>query len=216
MSTSATSPSTAVRKRVGILGGTFDPPHNGHLILAEQARVRFKLDRVVFIPTGRPNFKQGPAAPVASPEQRLAMTHLAVQDNPAFQVSDIEIARAGLTYTIDTLRQLQGGRARDLDGESGDSQLFYIIGSDVAQSLPHWYEAGELAGLCHFLVAGRAGAAPASLPAPFQGATFELPDLAVSSSQLRQMFAQGQPVRYLAPETVIGYIVAHGLYQKPR
>jgi nicotinate-nucleotide adenylyltransferase len=199
-------------QRLGILGGTFDPVHNGHLILAEQACEAFQLDRVLFLPAGNPSFKQGSAAPTATAADRLRMVELACQDNPHFAVSDLEVKRPGITYTVDTLRELRERYTQ--------ARFFYILGSDAAALLPSWYHADELATQATFLIATRWGARPLDqdvrarlTAASFDFQEFEVNDLILSSQQVRARFAADQSLRYLLPPPVYAYAEERNLYE---
>jgi nicotinate-nucleotide adenylyltransferase len=198
--------------RLGIMGGTFDPVHYGHLVAAEEALVQVNLDRVVFMPTGRPVRKTHRS--VSSAEDRYLMTVIATASNPDFEVSRLEIDRPGHTYTVDTLRQL-----RDSCGPS--TQLFFITGADAVREILTWKGAEALAGLTTFIAATRPGyevevaslaeAMPAGVPAP-RVEPMEVPALAISSSDIRARVSERRPVRYLLPEAVAAYIVKNGLY----
>ncbi len=192
------------------MGGTFDPVHYGHLVAAEEALVQFNLDRVVFMPTGRPVRKTHRA--VSSAEDRYLMTVIATASNPDFEVSRLEIDRPGDTYTVDTLRLLR-------DSHGPNTELFFITGADAVREILTWKGAEELAGLTTFIAATRPGyvadsiaeAMPADAPAP-RVEPMVVPALAISSSDIRARVAERRPVRYLLPEAVAAYIVKNGLY----
>lgn len=199
--------------RLGVMGGTFDPIHYGHLVTAEEALVQFNLDRVIFMPTGRPVRKTH--RHVSSIEDRYLMTVIATASNPDFEVSRLEIDRPGDTYTVDTmiaLRELYGPRA----------ELFFITGADAVREILTWKDAGRLTELCTFIAATRPGYEP-DIEAPASGSaepaprveSMEVPSLAISSSDLRARVAQRRPVRYLLPEAVAAYIQKNGLYREP-
>jgi nicotinate-nucleotide adenylyltransferase len=204
-----------VRKtpRIGIMGGTFDPVHIGHLVTAEEALVQFNLDKVVFMPTGRPVRKTH--RHLSSAEDRYLMTVLAAASNPDFEVSRLEIDRPGDTYTVDTivaLRELYGARA----------DLFFISGADAVREILTWKNADRFAGLCTFIAATRPGyEADLGADELGQGMTLpavesmEVPALAISSSDIRARVASGRPIRYLVPEAVATYIAKNGLYREP-
>jgi nicotinate-nucleotide adenylyltransferase len=202
-----------VRKtlRLGVMGGTFDPIHYGHLVTAEEALVQFNLDRVVFMPTGRPVRKTHRR--VSSAEDRYLMTVLATASNPDFEVSRVEIDRPGDTYTVDTmvtLRERLGPKA----------ELFFITGADAVREILTWKEASMFAGLCTFIAATRRSrdASPAGgLPnaAGLSLEYMEVPGLAISSSDVRARVAARRPIRYLLPESVADYISKNGLYGEP-
>lgn len=200
--------------RLGVMGGTFDPIHFGHLVTAEEALVQFNLDRVVFMPTGRPVRKTH--RHVSSSEDRYLMTVIATAPNPDFEVSRMEIDRPGDTYTVDTMRELRavyGPRA----------ELFFITGADAVREILTWKDAGRFAELCTFIAATRPGfdttLQARELSAAGAGAPkvefMEVPALAISSSDIRTRVASRRPVRYLLPEAVAAYITKNGLYREP-
>ncbi len=198
--------------RLGIMGGTFDPIHYGHLVTAEEALVQFNLDRVIFMPTGRPAAKSNDY--VSEPEHRYLMTVLATAANPDFDVSRLEIDRPGLTFTVETLQAL-----RDEHGPS--AELFFITGADAVWEIVSWKEADKVAGLATFIAATRPGydlegarALHERQATGFRIEYIEVPALAISSTDLRQRVAQRRPIRYLAPEPVVSYIQKHGLYRE--
>lgn len=200
--------------RLGIMGGTFDPIHFGHLVTAEQAREALGLDLVLFMPAGSPAFKQD--AHVSDAEDRYAMTVLATAANPSFDASRFEIDRSGVTYTIDTLRMLRAYYPPNV-------KLFFITGADAILEIVTWHDAGEMAGLATFIAATRPGydisVASARIAASgfeFDVRYIEIPALAISSTNIRQRVAEGKSVRYLTSESVIGYIRKNGLYNKNR
>lgn len=185
-------------KRLGLMGGTFDPVHIGHLRIAEEVREALALDAVLFIPTGNPVFKRDRHVTDAS--VRLAAVHAAVKGNPYFDVSPIEVDRTGDTFTVDTLRML---RAHYPD----NVQFYFIVGSDAAETIGKWRGCAEIAELTHLVVAaGRPGTAPAEQlrrtileAAPFDLHLVQVTALAVSSSDIRQKMSEGKSVRYLVP-----------------
>jgi nicotinate-nucleotide adenylyltransferase len=188
---------------VGIMGGTFDPVHLGHLVTAEQARADLGLDEVVFIPAGAPYQKDG----TTPGEHRYLMTVLATAANPAFSVSRVEVDRGGPTYTVDTLRRM---RDRALD-----DQLFFITGADAILNILTWKDAEECLRLAEFVAATRPGHDLGKLEAA--GLTslvrvLDVPALAISSTDIRERFAAGRSVSYLIPESVEQYARKHGLY----
>ncbi len=199
-------------RRLGIMGGTFDPVHIGHLACAEQARDELGLDAIVFIPAGRPVYKKNQRVTPAA--DRLAMCRLAVESNPAFDVSSIEIDRAGDTYTVDTLRQL---RAHYPD----NVELFFITGADAVMSIMKWRDSAQIAHLARLVAVTRPGyALPEATKralreqAAFQVSFLEMTGLDVSSSDLRRRVAEGRSIRYLTKEVVFRYIEEHGLYRE--
>ena len=184
--------------RLGIMGGTFDPPHLGHLACAEEALEAANLDAVLFVPTGRPAFKQDRL--VTAGEVRLAMVAAAVAGNPAFAVSALEVERPGVTYAVDTLRELR----EELPGV----ELVFIVGADAALTLPRWRKSAELAHLAAFAAATRPGfelgeqALRDLREHGFDVRPFAVPGLDISSSALRRRVYSGRTIRYLVPEAV--------------
>ena len=200
--------------RLGIMGGTFDPIHNGHLVAAEQAFDDLSLDLVVFMPAGQPAFKQGKQ--VTSGEERFAMTLLATADNPHFVASRFEIDREGVTYTADTLRLL-----RELYPDN--VEFYFITGADAITEIVSWRDAADIARLAHLVGATRPGYdldrawdAIAASGLDFDVTYLSVPALAISSSYLRERVMAGQSLRYLTPDQVTGYLHKHGLYGAPR
>ena len=196
--------------RLGIMGGTFDPIHNGHLVAAQQALDDLELDTVVFMPAGSPAFKQDRR--VSSTEDRYAMTLLATADNPSFSTSRFEIAREGITYTVDTLAAL-----RELYPDN--VEFYFITGADAIMDILKWHDAEKLARLARLVAATRPGYdLDAVVDVVFgSGIAFdvtylEVPALAISSSHLRERTGQGMSLRYLTPDSVVGYIEKRGLY----
>ncbi len=194
--------------RRGIFGGTFDPIHIGHLILAEEALLRLPLDRVTFVPAGTPWRK--PGRPITPAADRLAMVRLAVADNLGFDVSEAEIERGGYSYMADTLAQIAGA------GE----ELFVILGADALVDLPDWVRPDEIVRLARIVVAARPGfdaTAVSAAAARIEGLRERLillpmPLIEVSATDLRGRARRGESLRYLVPEAVASYIRAHGLY----
>ena len=201
------------RRRVGILGGTFDPPHLGHLLIAETARVALDLERVMFLPAGEPWLKSGQR--ITPAHHRLKMVQLAVADNPGFCVSDCEIRRTGATYTVDTLRELR----RNIPA---DTELYFIVGSDVLDQFHRWKEPDAILELCRLAVIERPGGPEdgiAALRERFSdaldaGAVVSVagPRVDFSASELRRVLAAGQSTRYQIPDGVAEYIAGHELY----
>ena len=194
--------------RLGILGGTFDPLHWAHLLMAEEARTRFDLEKVLFIPAGRPPHKD---YEVSDPEDRYAMALLGTAANPAFEVSCIEIDREGPSYSADTLRQL-----RNIYGP--DAGIHFIAGADEALDLPKWHDAESLPELARFLVVPRPGfdmgEFKTRLPSRFYDALDFLPmtPMDVSATDIRARVASGRSISYLVPDSVEAYIRKRGLY----
>ncbi|PWN01711.1 nicotinic acid mononucleotide adenylyltransferase [Nocardioides silvaticus] len=196
----------ARRPRVGVMGGTFDPIHHGHLVAASEVQGWFDLDEVLFVPTGQPYHK--PDREVSPAEHRYLMTVIATAANPRFKVSRVDIDRDGPTYTIDTLRDLRAQRP--------EADLFFITGADALTDIFSWRDADDVFELAHFVGCTRPGSDmdPATLSAiPHERVTMlEVPALAISSTDCRQRQAEGQPIWYLVPDGVVQYITKHGLY----
>lgn len=198
--------------RLGIMGGTFDPIHYGHLVTAEQAREALGLDLVLFMPAGSPAFKQG--ARVTGPEDRYAMTVLATAANPAFDASRFEIDREGITYTVDTLRAMRAHYPANV-------RLFFITGADAILDIVSWRDADSIAELATLIAATRPGydieqakSRIAASGIDFDVRYIEIPALAVSSTNIRERVGAGKSVRYLTSEAVMGYILKNGLYNE--
>jgi nicotinate-nucleotide adenylyltransferase len=192
-------------KKIGILGGTFDPIHLGHLVLAEQVKERLKLDQVVFIPCLRSPHKT--RQKLSPAEVRFRMTQLAVEGNPSFSVSDIELKRKGLSYTVDTLKELKGLYPK--------SQIYFLTGSDVVDELDTWKDPQRLYRLAKVVIATRPGFdqfdrrnrfAKKSIVVPITG-------MDVSSSEIRRRVKKGKSVKYLVPSGVEDYIRKKKLYR---
>lgn len=196
--------------RLGVLGGTFDPPHVAHLVLAEQARERLALDRVLWVPAGEPWRKAG--RPVTPAAHRVAMVRLAVEGHPAFEVSTLEVDRAGPSYTVETLAELSEREAK--------VDLYLILGEDALEDLPHWREPERLLSMTTLAVAARGAERPqlAGLEARLPGLSerivwLEMPRLDVSATELRRRAAEGRSLRYLVPDAVARYIAGECLYR---
>ena len=200
-------------RRIGILGGTFDPPHLGHLLIAETARVALDLESVLFLPAGEPWLKSGQRITPAA--HRLRMVELAIADNPDFCASDREVRRTGATYTVDTLRELRGAYPDDID-------LYFIVGSDVLDQFHRWKEPEGILELSRLVVIERPGGpvdGVATLAERFpeaikSGAVLPVagPRVDFSASELRRILAAGRSVRYQVPDPVAEYIQQHQLY----
>lgn len=197
--------------RLGIMGGTFDPIHYGHLVTAEQAREALELDLVLFMPAGSPAFKQG--ASVSEAEDRYAMTVLATAANAAFYPSRFEIDRPGITYTVDTLFELRSHYPSNVE-------LYFITGADAIMDILAWHDAERVASLSTLIAATRPGydietarARIAASGIDFDVRYIEIPALAISSSNIRELVHAGKSVRYLTSESVMGYILKNGLYK---
>ncbi|MDR2113880.1 MAG: nicotinate-nucleotide adenylyltransferase, partial [Bifidobacteriaceae bacterium] len=184
-------------QRIGVMGGTFDPIHHGHLVAASEAAKEFALEQVVFVPTGQPPFKDGQN--VSPGEHRYLMTVIATASNPSFAVSRVDIDRAGPTYTIDTLS--------DLAAEYPGAELFFITGADAMGEILAWKDADSLFGLAHFVGVTRPGHTLDAHGLPDGGVSLlEVPALAISSTDIRRRSAAGWPIWYLVPDGVVQYI----------
>lgn len=199
--------------RIGILGGTFDPIHLGHLILAEQAWELLELEKVLFIPAADPPHKAG--RPVLESEHRYEMVRLAVQGNDHFECSRREMDRPGPSYTVDTLEQLHA----DLPG---DTQLYLIVGADEAQNLMKWRTPYAIKEFATIVVANRPGLTARdvidSLPSDFSAGiiALKIPGVEISSTNIREQVTVGRTVKYLVPDAVENYIRTNGLYRGKR
>lgn len=192
-------------RRIGVFGGAFDPPHMGHLQLAESAREQLRLDEVRFIPAGRPPHK--PSDRMTPPKARLAMTRLATRGNPAFRVSAQELERGGTSFTVDTLRAIAAA-------EPG-ARLFLLVGADSLDDLPGWREPEAIRRLATVAVAGRSGARAR----PRRGGSsvwIDFPWTDLSSTLVRRRARAGRSLRYLVPDAVARYIARHRLYRSGR
>lgn len=189
-------------QRVGIFGGTFDPPHVGHLLLALDALDHLGLDRLIFVPAARQPLKQGIAMTPA--EHRLAMTEALAAADIRFSVDGSEVARGGLSYTVDTVRALKAAHP--------DAELILLMGADTAATLPQWREPEALGLLVQVAVAGR-GAEPVQLPAGFRAQPFPMRRVDISATEIRARVAEGRSIRGFVPDAVADYIAAHGLYR---
>lgn len=196
---------------VGILGGTFDPVHNGHLIIAEVARERLNFSEVLFIPAGQPWLKVEQS--ITPARHRLQMLRLALDDRPYFRISEMEIERSGPTYTVDTINALK-------ERLNTEDELFFILGQDTLMQLPQWHEAQNLIRLCYLVAAPRPGVKQPDLKAletALPGITQRVmlmkePLVAISATDIRERAARGLSVRHLVPEAVNQYIKEHRLY----
>jgi nicotinate-nucleotide adenylyltransferase len=197
------------RYRLGIMGGTFDPIHHGHLVAASEVAGRFGLDEVVFVPTGQP-WQKTTHRNVSSAEDRYLMTVIATASNPHFTVSRVDIERGGETYTVDTLRDLRAERGPFVD-------LYFITGADALAQILTWHKVDALFELAHFIGCTRPGVelhSPviAHLP-PERVTLMEVPALAISSTDCRQRVMEGHPIWYLVPDGIVQYIAKRGLYR---
>ena len=199
--------------RIGILGGTFDPVHIGHLIIAEEVRQKLKLKEVIFIPTGQPWLKK--VQKISSAEHRLQMTILATASNPYFSVSTIEIERDGPTYSIETISELKAGLGAGV-------VLYFIVGFDALAELPSWKDARRLVEICRVVGVARPPhtklnlrSLESAIPrASERIITVDVPHIGVSATEIRKRVADGYSVKYLVPESVEQYIRENGLYSE--
>jgi nicotinate-nucleotide adenylyltransferase len=190
--------------RLGVMGGTFDPIHHGHLVAASEVQTLFDLDEVVFVPTGEPWQKD--RMTVSPAEDRYLMTVIATASNPRFTVSRVDIDRQGPTYTIDTLR--------DLKAQRPDAELFFITGADALAQILSWKDVDELWELAQFIGVTRPGHELSDQGLPRHRVTLqEVPAMAISSTDCRERVAGGCPVWYLVPDGVVQYIAKYHLYR---
>jgi nicotinate-nucleotide adenylyltransferase len=195
---------TQRRPRLGVMGGTFDPIHHGHLVAASEVAAQFDLDEVVFVPTGRPTFKLDQEVTLA--EHRYLMAVVATASNPSFTVSRVDIDRAGVTFTVDTLRDLKAGRP--------DADFYFITGADAIEQILTWKDAEELFSMAQFVAVTRPGHALSVDGLPGDRVhVLEIPALAISSTDVRARAQAGKPVWYLVPDGVVQYIAKHRLYR---
>jgi nicotinate-nucleotide adenylyltransferase len=198
--------------RTGILGGTFNPPHLGHLVAAQEAYRELALDQIMLIPAGLPPHK--PVDDEPGPEHRLELCRLAVGDDERFSVSDLELRRDGPSFTVDTLKALRS--------HSPSDDLFLILGGDIAAGLPKWHEPERVLELATVAIAKRRGTTKAAVLdalAQLEGGEraqfFQMPRIGISSTMVRRRVRAGQPIRYFVPDGVMHYIETHGLYGRP-
>lgn len=199
-------PTSAPVPRVGIMGGTFDPIHHGHLVAASEVAAHFGLDEVVFVPTGRP--WQKVSRLVSAPEHRYLMTVIATASNPRFWVSRVDIDRAGPTFAVDTVH--------DVSEQRPGAELFFVTGADALAQILSWKDADALLSHddLHFVGVTRPGYELSSGHLPERSVTLlEVPAMAISSSDVRTRVSAGRPVWYLVPDGVVQYIGKHGLYR---
>jgi nicotinate-nucleotide adenylyltransferase len=196
--------------RIGILGGTFNPPHLGHLVCAQEAYLQLRLDRVMLIPARTPPHKPVEDEPGAL--HRLELCRCAVDGDERFEVSALEIERTGTSYTVDTLEEL--------NSRAPDSELFLIVGGDVAAGLPLWQEPERVLELATLAVAKRRGTARERVQQALIGLAggdraeyFRMPRIGISSTMIRRRVRAGEPIRYLTPTPVADYIQRHNLYR---
>jgi nicotinate-nucleotide adenylyltransferase len=195
--------------RIGILGGTFNPPHLGHLICAQEAYLQLGLDRVTLIPARVPPHKPVEDEPGA--EHRLELCRLAIEGDERFDVSDIEVVRDGPSYTVDTLEELHSS--------APENELFLIVGGDIAAGLPSWYRPEQVLSLATVAVARRRGTSRAAVAGALRSLAggerarfFRMPRIGISSTMLRDRVRAGQPIKYYVPDPVERYIHHHRLY----
>lgn len=197
--------------RIGILGGSFNPPHLAHLVCASEAAAQLDLDRVLLTPVATPPHKDAERDP--GPRERLELCRLAIEGDARLRVCDLEVLRGGPSYTVDTLRELHARTPED--------DLTFIVGGDIALGLPSWHEPEAVLGLARLAVAERSGAGRDDVSAlmadRFAGAPgpvfFDMPRLDISSSLIRRRVAQGLPIRYLVPRSVAEHIARGRLYR---
>ncbi len=198
----------------GVLGGTFDPIHNGHIIIAEEVRTRLNLAEVLFVPTALTPLKED--SPTSAVEHRVRMVLLAITEYPHFKLSDIEVNRAGPSYTVDTIAELR-------DRYDAGDELFFILGWDSLAQLPRWKEPARLVKMCHLVAVPRPGYSLPdlnSLEALIPGLSRSLiildkPKVDISATEIRERVARGLSIRHLVPEPVDKYIRQHKLYLSP-
>ncbi|MCD6300000.1 MAG: nicotinate-nucleotide adenylyltransferase [Dehalococcoidales bacterium] len=197
--------------KIGVLGGTFDPIHQGHLVIAEEVVTRLNLAEILFVPAGQPWLKMD--YPISAAEHRVQMVRLAIAGKPGFKLSTMEIERAGPTYTVDTIAQLQVQFG-------AETELFFILGWDNLNELPQWREPSRLVKLCHLVAVPRPGYPLPdlnSLEAVIPGLTsstiiLDTPEIDISASEIRNRVAQGLSISHLVPKPVDNYIREHRLY----
>ena len=193
-------------RRIGVMGGTFDPVHHGHLSAANEVANLFSLDEVVFVPTGQPWQKAD--RDVSPAEDRYLMTVVATASNPRFSVSRIDVDRPGPTYTIDTLREMRATHG-------ADAELYFITGADALSQILGWRSADELFELAHFIGVSRPGYEPVDVSRFPEGVVtlVAAPELAISSTDCRARVAQGHSLWYLVPDGVVQYVEKRRLYR---
>ncbi|MCK4325868.1 nicotinate-nucleotide adenylyltransferase [bacterium] len=192
--------------RIGILGGTFNPVHCGHLVAADEVREKLALEKVIFVPSASPPHKNHPD--IAPPEDRYQMTILATQSNPFFSASDLELQRPGKSYSIETVKKF-------LNIYGKDTKLYFITGTDAILEIFTWKDREELLKLCQFIVATRPGFDAGKIERTIlkQVHLLKIPGLDISSTDIRSRIKEGRTIKYLLPEKVEEYIYEHGLYR---
>jgi nicotinate-nucleotide adenylyltransferase len=194
------------RPRIGVMGGTFDPIHHGHLVAASEVQTVFDLDEVIFVPTGQPWQKDD--RQVSPAEHRYLMTVIATASNPRFTVSRVDVDRPGETYTVDTLRELHAARP--------EAELYFITGADALAQILSWKDNDELWSLAHFVGVTRPGHQLSEPGVPGERVSLlEVPAMSISSTDCRRRVGDDQPVWYLVPDGVVQYIAKHRLYRGP-
>ena len=204
------------KSKIGVLGGTFDPIHLGHLIVAEDIRQKLGLGEVLFVPAGRPWLKLKEEKPISAAEHRLDMVRLAVASNAYFKVSTLEINCPGLSYSIDTVLELKAKLG-------AGAEIYFIVGPDALAELPRWKDPGRLVEVCQVVGIGRPGHAQtdlhileSSIPGVSQRIMLmDVPQIEISATEIRRRVAQRLSIRYLVPEAVEKYIAEHRLYMSP-
>ena len=194
------------KQKIAVMGGTFDPIHLGHLLMAEIVRSDAGMDRVLFIPAGNPPHKRDNE--ITSPEDRFQMTNLAIQDHPYFDVSRMEIDRPGYTYTVETMKLLE-------EQNDGSKEYYILLGADAFAYVPHWREAEKVISQARFIVVQRPGymvESPENLP-EIDFRTIFVPMMDISSTMIRERIKEQLSIRYMVPEAVRDYIETHGLYR---
>lgn len=195
--------------RIGVLGGSFDPIHHGHLAAASEVAFRLDLDRVVFSPTGLAWLKPAPHA--ASAEHRYLMTVAATAAEPRFEVTRVDVDRAGPTYTVDTLHDLRAQFAHEHPDDT--ASWFFITGADALANFRDWHEPDRILTLAHLVGVSRPGhRLPIDVLPPRAVSIVAIPALDISSTDIRTRVSRGEPIRYLVPDSVVDFIAAHGLY----
>ena len=187
--------------RLGVFGGTFDPPHVGHLIVASDACDVLRLDRMLFVPAAVPPHK--PDGVVATPEQRLEMVRAAIAGDARFEADDLELRREGRSYSVDTLRELRE--------RYPDAELFFVLGADQLRDFHSWREPGEIARLARLAAVARNGDPVPAIP--YEVTRVPVTRIDVSSTDVRRRIAEGRSVRYLLPEGVAEVVREYGLYR---
>ncbi|OGS27325.1 MAG: nicotinate (nicotinamide) nucleotide adenylyltransferase [Elusimicrobia bacterium RIFOXYB2_FULL_48_7] len=192
--------------KIGLFGGTFNPIHHGHLIIAESARSYFRLDQVFFVPSGKPPHK--PGIPIASKEHRLRMVKMAIKDNPYFSASDYELKKTGMTYTFDTIQHFKNTKPGD--------ELYFIMGLELLLEINSWKKGDNILDECKFLVGLKPNFSTSHIPDKIKNKVkfFHIPFIDVSSTLLRGYLSRNVSLRYLTPENVRKYISKNRLYRE--